>query len=335
MVFYTIAYGNNDDNRQGIFVLNFDEEEKGMKVLKFYTTLNKPASFVIKDKKMFLSSINVENKKGFISIINIENDLEWVEEKTYEQEYFYSHLALSKSGNYLLGASFYEGVDAVFSIENLVKPISKHIHTFRKRTDKPIQQATHSHYIGMTPDEKYIYSADIGTDEVFVYDFQHGIITLNKERTLDRPLGKGPRLMPFSNNENFAYLINELSNEVDVFSYKDGNFLEIQSISTLDKKFTGENTAAGIKISENSKYLAVTNRGEDSVVIYNIEETNGFLSLKSRIFTGKKPRDIAFVGDNYILVCTQDDNKIEVIEISEESHLLNSTVEIPCPVFII
>lgn len=335
MIFYIIAYGNGTDNRQGIFVLNFDEEEKTIKLLSFYPTLNKPASFVIKDKKMFLSSINVENKKGFISIINIENDLEWVEEKTYEQEYFYSHLSLSKNGNYLLGASFYEGVDAVFSIENLVEPNSKNIHTFRKRTDKPIQQAPHSHYIGITPDEKYIYSADIGTDEVLVYDFQDGIITLNNEKTLDRSIGKGPRLMLFSANEKFSYLINELSNEVDVFSYKDGNFLEIQSISTLDKKFFGENTAAGIKVSENSKYLAVTNRGEDSVVIYDIDKITGLLSFKARIYVGKKPRDIAFAGDSYILVCAQDDNKIEVIGISEDSCLLNINVEIPCPVCII
>lgn len=335
MVFYTIAYGNNDDNRQGIFMLDFDKKEKAMKILKFYPTSNKPASLTIKDKKMFMSSINNESKKGFISIINIENDLEWVEEKNYEQEYFYSHLALSKNGKYLLGASFYEGVDAVFSIENLVEPISKHIHAFRKRTDKPIQQAPHSHYIGMTPDEEYVYSADIGTDEVLVYDFEKGIISLNKEKALDRPLGKGPRLMPFSSNGNFSYLINELSNEVDVFSYEDGNFVEVQSISTLDKNFIGESTTAGIKISKNDKYLSTTNRGEDSVVIYDIDKTTGLLSFKARIYVGKKPRDIAFVGDSYILVCTQDENKIQVIEIEEKTKLLDNFIEIPCPVFII
>lgn len=335
MIFYTIAYGNKEDNRQGIFILSFNQEEKSIKLLDFYPTINKPASLVVKNNELFMSSINLENKRGFIHVLEIQKNGILSEKNIYEQEHFYSHLSLSKNGKYILGASFYEGVDAVFSIENLIKPISKHIHTFRKKTDKAIQQACHSHYIGMTPCEKYVYSADIGTDEILVYDFENGIITLNKEKILDRPMGKGPRLMPFSNNENFAYLINELSSDIDIFSYENGCFKEVQSISTLEDKFLGENTAAGIKISENNKYLAVTNRGEDSVVIYSIDKATGILCFKARVFTGRKPRDIVFIEDKYILVCAQDDNKIQVIEIESENKLSNNFIEVPCPVFII
>ncbi len=43
--------------------------------------------------------------------------------------------------------------------------------------------------------------------------------------------------MPFDKKGKFAYLINELSNEVNIFSYEDGNFTEIQTISTLAENF--------------------------------------------------------------------------------------------------
>ncbi len=297
MKLYVIAYGNNEDKRQGIFTINFDEKQKEIELLNFYPTENKPASLVVKNNKIIMSSINQETKKGIISLINIGNDNSLTEEKSYEQDYFYSHLTLSNNEKYVLGASFYEGVDGVIALEALGKTISSHIHTFRKRTDKLIQQACHSHYIGVTPDDKYVYAADLGTDEVLVYDFKDGIISLNKDKSLDRPLGSGPRLMPFSKNGKFAYLVNELSNEVNVFSYEDGNFKELQTISSLSKDFDKESTAAGIKISENDKYLAVTNRGEDSVVIYYIDKETGTLSIKDRVYTGKKPRDIQFVGD--------------------------------------
>lgn len=335
MKLYVIAYGNNEDKRQGIFTINFDEEQKEIKLINFYPTENKPASLVIKNNKIIMSSINKETKKGLISLINISDDNILTEEKSYEQDYFYSHLALSNNKEYVLGASFYEGVDGVIALEALGKTISSHIHTFRKRTDKLIQQACHSHYIGVTPDDKYAYAADIGTDEVLVYDFKDGIISLNKEKSLDRPLGSGPRLMPFSKNGAFAYLINELSNEVNTFSYNDGIFTEIHTISTLSEGFEKESTAAGIKLSENDKYLAVTNRGEDSVVIYSIDRETGILSLKERVYTGKKPRDLQFIGDDYILVCAQDENRIQIIEIGDKAKLLETSLEIPCPVFII
>lgn len=335
MKLYVIAYGNNEDKKQGIFAISFDEKEKQIKLLNFYPTKTKPASLIVKNNKLIMSSINQETKKGLISLINISDDNILSEEKSFEQNYFYSHLTLSNNEKYVLGASFYEGVDGVIALEDLGKTISSHIHTFRKRTDKLIQQACHSHYIGVTPDDKYVYAADLGTDEVLVYDFKDGIISLNAEKSLNRPLGSGPRLMPFSKNGKFAYLINELSNEVNVFSYEDGNFKELQTISSLSKDFDKESTAAGIKISENNKYLAVANRGEDSIVIYSIDKETGFLSIKDRVHTGKKPRDIQFVGDNYILVCAQDENKIQVIEIGDKAIILEDSVDIPSPVFII
>jgi len=81
--------------------------------------------------------------------------------------------------------------------------------------------------------------------------------------------------------------------------------------------------------------LAVTNRGEDSVVIYSIDREIGTLSLRDRVYTGKKPRDIGFVGDEYILVCAQDENKIQIIEIGDKTNILENFIEIPSPVFII
>lgn len=334
MKFYVIAYGNTEDKRQGIFSIEFNKNNKLINLLDFYPTEDKPAGFIVNNNKMIMSSMNSESKKAYLTVLNIEKNGNLLKEKSYSQDYFYSYLDLSIDKNYLLGASFYEGIDSVFSIGDLTSPISTNIHEFRKRSDKPVQQACHSHFIGMTPDEKHIYSIDIGTDEVFLYNFERGVISLNKENSLDRPLGSGPRLMPFSNNGNFAYLLNELDNKINVFSYEKGGFKEIQNISTLDKDFKGENTAAGIKISKDNKYLAITNRGEDSVVIYSVNSLDGTLELKDRTYTGKKPRDLEFIENDYIAVCSQDDSKIQIIEIGEKVLLLETFVSIPSPVFI-
>lgn len=332
MEFFVMAYGNDEDKRQGIFRLFFNKTSDTIEELNFYPMKNKTVFLVKKENKLITSSIEKESKQSYLTVYTIDSDNRLIEEKSVKQKYFYSHLALADNGKYLLGASFYEGVDSVFDINNLETPVSTHVHKFRKRSDKFLQQSCHSHYINITHDKKFVYSADLGTDEILVYDFSNGKFTLNPEKSLDRT--DGPRLMPFGRDGNYAYLLNELNSRINVFSYNNGIFEEIQNISMLAENYSGKNSAAGIKISENGKILAASNRGEDSVVIYDIDVNNGFLIFRDRIFTGRKPRDIEFMGNDYILVSAQDDNKIQIIKIGEKSVLLDNFYPIPTPTLI-
>lgn len=334
MKFYVISYGNEQDNRQGIFSCEFNQKDKTIVAINFYPTKEKPGSLVLLDELIIFSSINTETKKSYLTLLTSDENNNLYEKEKILQENFYSTLSITEDKKYLLGASFYEGIDSVFHINNLKNPESTFKHEFRKRTDLLIQQNCHSHFIGMTKDNKYIYSTDLGTDEILVYSFSEGQITLDKNLSLDRKLGDGPRLMPFGQTGEYAYLLNELSNRIDVFFYNNGVFSLIQEISTLKEDFHGTSSSAAIKISENGKYLAASNRGEDSIVLFDIDRGKGYLTLNRRIYCGKKPRDIEFLEDKYILVCSQDENRIELFDIDGVIENPINYLPIPTPVFI-
>ena len=54
-------------------------------------------------------------------------------------------------------------------------------------------------------------------------------------------------------------------------------------MKTLAADFTGKSTAAEIAISPNGYFLYVSNRGEDSLVVFTIDQSSGSLKELQRI----------------------------------------------------
>jgi 6-phosphogluconolactonase len=78
----------------------------------------------------------------------------------------------------------------------------------------------HVSCVMMTPDQKYLCAVDNGIDQVKFYQ----ITNRDKLKMVDVlrcPRESGPRLLRFSRDGRFAYLLYELSNVVDVFRYTD------------------------------------------------------------------------------------------------------------------
>ena len=63
------------------------------------------------------------------------------------------------------------------------------------------KQVLNAHYVGITPDQKYLYSIDLGADKIVMYDFKDGKL---EETSLSQAVnpGSGPRHMIFLMMEN-------------------------------------------------------------------------------------------------------------------------------------
>ena len=86
------------------------------------------------------------------------------------------------------------------------------------------------------------------------------------------PAGSGPRHAAFSGDGNFLYVLGELQSTVTVFANDAREtYREIQTISTLPEGFSGRNDAAEIAIHPNGKFLYASNRGQDTIALFDIE----------------------------------------------------------------
>ncbi|HZH96795.1 MAG TPA: lactonase family protein, partial [Flavisolibacter sp.] len=164
--------------------------------------------------------------------------------------------------------------------------------------NKQRQESPHVHAAVISPDQKYLLSADLGTDKINIYNIANNagkqIITPAATPFLAVKPGSGPRHLTFHPNGQYVYLVQELVGAVSVFDYKNGRLALKQYISMLHKSDTGSVGAADIHVSPDGKFLYASNRGDaNKLAIYKINK-NGTLQLAGHQSTmGKAPRNFA------------------------------------------
>ena len=201
------------------------------------------------------------------------------------------------------------------------------------------QTGPHAHCIVVSPDNRFVFAADLGLDQVLAYrlDAAKARLTPNKQPFVRTPPGAGPRHLTFHPNGKLVYVINELSNSVTVFDYDaDSGFLiKKQTIATLPKDFAGKSYCADLKITPNGRFLFGTNRGHDSIAAYRIAEDGRLTLLGIEPSLGKGPQNLAIAPDGKLLLCANlPGNNVAVFRINPKSGALTAVgdpVAMPSP----
>ena len=102
----------------------------------------------------------------------------------------------------------------------------------------------------------------------------------------------GPRHFSLTKNGKYIYVINEYANTVTSGKKTDKGFELLQNISTLDDDFKDKSYCADIHLSEDEKFLYGSNRGENSIVVFKRDVSNGKLEKIQNISVhGDWPRN--------------------------------------------
>ncbi len=192
------------------------------------------------------------------------------------------------------------------------------------------QKSPHVHCVRYSPDGKYLFATDLGTDKIYrmetmdaVFEGQPAI----SESTLIAfvtPPGTGPRHFDFHPGEEYVYLLGELSGEVIVYDYNDG-YLKIKQ--TIASDTVGARGSADIHVSPDGRFLYTSNRLKaDGIAIFSINPDDGKLNKVGSQLTARHPRNFAITPNGkFLLVASRDDNKIQVFAINSETGLLTDT----------
>lgn len=194
------------------------------------------------------------------------------------------------------------------------------------------QEGPHAHCIVVSPDNRFVYAADLGLDQVLGYRLDAKISTLspNEQPFVKTPPGAGPRHLTFHPNGKHVYVINELTNSVTLFDYDStsGTLTKRQTISTLPKDFDGTSHCADLKITPNGRFLYGTNRGYDSIAAYEIGDDGHLTLLRIEPSLGKGPQNLAIAPGGKLLLCANmPGNNVAVFRINPETGGLQSVGE--------
>ena len=243
------------------------------------------------------------------------------------------YLATDVDGKYLYVAGYHDGKVTVVhthrdgSLGSLMDGVfHKGLGSVAERNFRP-----HVNCVRPTPDNKYLCAVDNGIDQVKIYRINKRTHKLELVDILRCPRETAPRIIRFSDDGKYAYLLCELSNEIRVYTYdgsgKHPEFELIQTISTLQKAEDQDavhNAASGLTLANDGRHLFCTTAGENTVSMFEINPENGILTKKFTLpISGDYPKDIViFPDDKHLAVTNHASNTITVFSIDYEKNII-------------
>jgi len=221
------------------------------------------------------------------------------------------HLALSPDEKFLYVANYISGDVAVFSVNDGKLAFVQLVKSPGVTGPNPArQEAPHAHCTMVMPDRQHLAVADLGCDTVWVYPLTGAGLGKLAARLVTPP-GSGPRHLAWASATQ-GFLFTELSNELCLLNIDGKEFTIDTTISTVAPGFVKHSQGSAIKISPDNRTVAVANRGEDTIALFDIETMREAWRLPAG---GVWPRDFEFVDRDRMLVCNQNSNGLAVINL--------------------
>ena len=251
------------------------------------------------------------------------------------------HVAAMPDGKRVVFADYLGGFAGSVAVENgKFGEVVMHRHS-GSGPNLPRQDKAHCHQAMPTPDGKGYCVIDLGLDQIVEYPSGRVFRT--------SPSGAGPRHLIFHPDGRLAFLVSELGNLVTSLSWSPTEgFRTLDVLPTIISRrdayppaggcprsgcpSRGEtqsgsqnlcasaplrenySIAAAIRFTSDMKRIVVSNRGEDSLAVYDFDSATGRLAFKARTFlAGSWPRDFMFVTENLALVALERSGEVHAL----------------------
>nr|WP_322091805.1 lactonase family protein [Paraburkholderia bannensis] len=342
---------------EGLYVYRFDSKTGDAQQVSVAKTVN-PSYLVVSRDKRFVYAVNElpgdngpATTRGDVSAFGFDaasGQLTFLD-KVSAQGNDPCYLSLSPDGKYLLVANYSVAADpggsfAVLPIEQDGK-LGQSVLTVHHEGGGPVkgrQDNAHVHSTVFSPDGRYLFTQDLGTDKLWTYrytpDGTRGLVSPAEWRYTGVKAGTGPRHLVFGNDGRHAYLTSELAGTVSVFNYEDGH-LKLEQVEKLaEPDFKGAVGAAALHLSPDGKFLYVSNRGDaNDISIFAVDPTSGKLKRVGRQASlGKSPREFAIdPSGQWLIVGNQNSDTVYVFRRDQETGLLEANpkkIDIGSPV---
>ena len=329
--FYIGTYTHN--NSKGIYKAAINPEGKFMELTLAAHARN--PSWLTKTKDgHFLIALS-EQESGSLSSYTINGDSLKLLSTIENIGMHPCHISANKE--HTIAVSNYSSGDiGIFSINKQGILVKQDTLAFTGKGPHERQEAPHAHSTEFI-NNKTLVTADLGTDRLWITEINSTGLksSLSLTDSMALPAGAGPRHLVMHPDTSRFYVINELNSTVCVLNRDNttGAYNIIQEITTLPDDFSGESWCAEIQLDHTGKYLYASNRGHQSLAIYEVEQTKGTLRpIGFEPVRGDWPRNFVITPDNqYLIVANERSDNLVCFKRDLSTGKLSYTDELKVP----
>jgi 6-phosphogluconolactonase len=327
------------EQKHGLFACELDINTGQLQLLSKAEKIDHPSYLCFNNNQNLIYAVNEtgNEKTDHVSIVDFNQNTNQFQllQQVHSQGVHPCFISINKNNSHVYVANYTSGSIAAFKVmkDGMLSEAIQSIYHKGNSIHSERQTSAHAHACVLSPDEHFLLVADLGIDEIMVYTInshsEDQSLTL-KSRFPILPKGKGPRHLVFNQSASKIYLTLELTAELAVLNYDNGQIQLEQIIRVENDDFKLFESLADLKISNDGQFLYVSNRGEaNSITVFKINSETGQLQKIQNISSaGKTPRNIALNPSNqYLLVAHQDSNNITVFKRDAQSGLLQLCTE--------
>jgi len=239
------------------------------------------------------------------------------------------HLNIDRTGHAVICANYSGGTAASFlSTGGKLTPAWHEVY----RGSGPVsdrQEMAHAHFASFSPDNRFVYINDLGSDKIHIYKLNAATAQLTPAGSYSASAGDGPRTLHFLSGNGpaagkVAYCVNELNSTIEVLGWNaaDGSLHSIQKVSLSPKATKPDgtkysNTACDAVLTRDGRFAYFANRGDDFLLGFHIDPATGrlteFASSARTSCGGTTPRNFRLdPTERWMLVANQNSSNLSV-----------------------
>lgn len=294
---------------KGIYMVHVDTVTGKLSNPALAAESENPSFLVLSKNGKFLYAVN-EINDGDVSAFAVEpsGTLRFLN-KVKSKGDAPCHLNLDDTGKWLAVANYSSGSAAIFPVaaDGKLGEAASTVQHKGKSVNAGRQSSSHAHAAYFSSDNRSLYIADLGLDQVKIYSFDAKSGKIAETSMLETPKGAGPRHLALGQN-GLVYVLNEMGSSVSVFQ----NGKLRNTVSAIPSDYKGNTSGAEIVLHPKGTLLFSSNRGHDSISIFRADPATGDLTLLGQQpLGGKVPRGFTLTPDGKFLIAgAQNSDKV-------------------------
>jgi 6-phosphogluconolactonase (cycloisomerase 2 family) len=246
------------------------------------------------------------------------------------------YVALNEAETLLAIANYGSGSIALFALDPDTGIPRGPVAFAENRGSGPVgdrQDGPHAHCVYFSPDGRWLFHVDLGTDEILAYSVNGEAGVLGEPVVAYRaPPGSGPRHLVFHRQLPIALLLSELSATLTILEVAGDRLVMHTVMPTAPEGFSGSNLGGHLALSRAGDRVYVTNRGHDSMAVFALGHDGALSPLQHIASRGASPRFFLLLEAQQLLVLANEQGEnVTAFDIAADGTLCARPVDLSIP----